>query len=837
MAHGPSTSDLPVISDLSKFDRNSGTRIERLVFNNRLVIIMLCILATIIFSWATYTKLELQAGFEKMLPKKHEYVVNFQENKQHLGGLGNTLRLAVSTTDDTIYTPEFMQILEEVTDEVFFISGVNRSKLKSIFTPNTRWRIVTAEGFEGGPVIPPDYDGSQASIEEVRVNVARAGLRGKLVANNLRSASITIPLLDFDPETGERLDYYQFSTRLESIRDQFQRHLEEKMRDRIGSEDEQAARKVTTSLESDIRKGYEKGQISIHITGFAKIVGELIDGLFVVMMFFATAVVIAALLLYWYTRCIRSTLVVIAVTVVAVVWQLGILSLVGYELDPYSILVPFLIFAIGVSHGAQKLNGVLQDIGRGCHPYVAARYTFRRLFLAGVTALLSDGVGFAVLMIIMIQVIQDLAVTASIGVLVLVFTNLILIPVLLSYLGVGKKAAERVACAMEGGQTLHPFFNFLLNFTGRRWATIAVASGIALAVMGLIVAQDLQIGDLDKGAPELRPDSRYNQDVDFMNANYSVSSDIFAVIVKTPVDGCTDYESLGLADELEWRFRQLPTVEDVVGLNSKIRRMLSGINENYVKWYTLFPNQDTINYSTVEMVNNGSVNPECSVWPMLVYLSDHKAATLQTMVDTLEQFNEDWPSDKVQFLGAAGNAGFEAATNIVVKKANREMLLYVYAAVIILCFLTFRSVAGVICAILPLMLTSILAEALMVWLGIGVKVATLPVIALGVGIGVDYALYVLTVILARTREGVPLREAYFETLCFTGRVVALIGVTLAAGVVTWAWSPIKFQADMGILLTFMFLWNMVGALVLMPALAHFLLPIGNKQKDAEIVAG
>jgi hypothetical protein len=216
------------------------------------------------------------------------------------------------------------------------------------------------------------------------------------------------------------------------------------------------------------------------------------------------------------------------------------------------------------------------------------------------------------------------------------------------------------------------------------------------------------------------------------------------------------------------------------------------------------------------------VDPGCSIWPMLVYLADHKAATLTRVVDALEKFNEEWPTQKAEFLGAAGSAGFEAATNIVVKKANTEMLYYVYGAVILLCLLTFRSIPGVICAVLPLMLTSILCEALMVWLGIGVKVATLPVIALGVGIGVDYALYVLTVILAKEKEGMNLTQAYYETLNFTGRVVALIGVTLAAGVITWSASPIKFQADMGILLTFMFIWNMFGALILMPALATFL---------------
>jgi len=823
MAHGTSGPQLPIISDPSRFDRNSGSWLERLVFNNRMVIIVSCLLVTIFLGWAVQSRLVLQAGFEKMLPSKHPYVLNYRENKEDLSSLGNTLTLAVSTSDDTIYTPEFMKILEDVTNEVFFVAGVDRTRMKSIFTPNTRWRIVTEEGFEGGPIIPSGYDGSPESIEQVRQNVTRGDLVGRLVANNARSAAISIPLMDFDPETGEKLDYHQFSSKLETIRSRFQRQLEEKLQDRVeGSE--QVAHKVTATLEGDVRNEFETGGISIHITGFAKIVGALIDGLFSVMTFFAMAVVIAFILLFLYTRCVRSTFIVIAVTIIAVVWQLGILALAGFELDPFSILVPFLIFAIGVSHGAQKLNGVLRDIGNGCHPYVAARYTFRRLFLAGVTALLSDGVGFAVLMIIMIPVIQDLAITASIGVTVLIFTNLILIPVLLSYFGVGKKAAERSARSMEGGESLHPTFRFLLKFTERRWATIAVAAAVVLAVAGFYVSRDLQIGDLDKGASELRPDSRYNQDVDFMIDNYSVSSDIFAIIVKLPKDGCIDYESLELADELEWRLKQNPAVEAVVGMNTNLRQILAGMSEGYIKWQTLYPNQDTINYAAGQLINENQVNTECSLWPLLVYLSDHKAATLTGIVEILEQFNQDWPSSKAQFLGAAGNAGFEAATNIVVKKANREMLFYVYAAVIALCFLTFRSVAGVICAVLPLMLTSILCEALMVKLGIGVKVATLPVIALGVGIGVDYALYVLTVILAKTREGETLHDAYFHTLCFTGRVVALIGVTLAAGVVTWAWSPIKFQADMGILLTFMFLWNMVGALVLMPALAHFLLP-------------
>ncbi|MCP4209978.1 MAG: MMPL family transporter [Halieaceae bacterium] len=789
MAHGKQ-SDLPVIANLADFDFQSGSLLERLVFNNRGAVLLLCTVITLVLGFQA-SQIQLQAGFEKTLPKAHEFVLNYMDNKGELKGLGNNLRIVLSVEEGSLFTPENLRLFEALSDEIFFIPGVDRNGMKSLFTPNTRWRMVTEEGFEGGPVIPGDFDAdSAASIGQVRINMLRAGIVGDLVGNDLKSATIIAPLLDKNPETGERIDYSELSDRLEEIRQQF-----------AGDDPDK----------------------TIHITGFAKLVGDLLDGLLAVIGFFAIAVMIATLLLFLYTRCIRSTVMVIFITLIAVTWQLGILSTLGFELDPFSILVPFLVFAIGVSHGAQKLNGVLQDIGRGTHRYIAARYTFRRLFLAGLTALLSDGVGFAVLMLILIPVIQDLAITASIGVVVLIFTNLILIPVALSYTGVGKRCAERASSPPKSQEDMHALWRFLLSFTRKGPAAAAILVSVLLAIGGFYVSKDLQIGDLDPGAPELHPDSRYNRDVAYTIENYSVSNDVFAVIVKTAPDECVLFEGLSLANELEWRLLQLDGVEDVKGLNVATRDIMMGINEGFPKWTALFRNQDTINFAVTELTNLDYVDPACSLWPMLVYLSDHKAATLTGVVDTLTAFKEEWPTTNIDFLGAAGSAGFEAATNIVVSRAWWEMLIYVYSAVILLCLLTFRSVPGVVCAVLPLMLTSVLCEALMVWLGIGVKVATLPVIALGVGIGVDYALYVLTVILAKTKEGKDLTTAYYETLNFTGRVVALIGVTLAAGVITWSLSPIKFQADMGILLTFMFLWNMFGALILMPALAVFLI--------------
>jgi predicted RND superfamily exporter protein len=697
---------------------------------------------------------------------------------------------------------------------VFLLPGVARNQMKSLWTPTTRWVGVTEEGLEGGPVIPDGYDGAPKSLEQLRANIARSGEIGQLVALDAKSSVIYVPLLARD-SSGRALDYAAFAQRIESLRMKY------------GPLADASRRPSPEGSGPTGRAGsaHAAQGVDIHVTGFAKIVGDLIDGVRAVLGFFALAVAIATAAVYGYTRCVRSTLLVVAASLVAVVWQLGLLPALGYTLDPYSILVPFLVFAIGMSHGAQKMNGIMQDIGRGLPKLVAARFTFRRLFLAGLTALLADAVGFAVLLVIDIQAIRELAIAASIGVGVLIFTNLILLPILLSYAGVSAAAAQRslrAEAADAAGKGKHPLWAFLDRYTQRRHATLAILVAVLLGAAGFAASTRLKIGDLDPGAPELRADSRYNRDVAFVNAAYGASSDVLAVMVKTPEGRCSQVETLNKIDALEWQLRQLEGVESTNSLALLNRRVLAGLNEGSPKWYEFLPNQDMLNTVTAG-APRGLYNDACSLLTLSVYLRDHKAETLARVVDHVETFAAANDTADVKFLLAAGSAGIEAATNIVVKDAWRTMLALVYAAVALLALITFRSWRAVVVAILPLMLTSVLAEALMVGLGMGVKVATLPVIALGVGIGVDYALYILSVTLAQLREGKSLSESYYRALLFTGKVVMLTGVTLAIGVITWVASPIKFQADMGLLLAFMFLWNMLGALVLVPALAHFLL--------------
>ena len=801
---------MPVVRDLKDFDPKSGGAVERLIFNHRLLILLFTLVVSVLLGWQG-SKLVINGSFDRLIPQNHPYIKNYFEHKDDLRPIGNAVRIVVENTSGDIFDKDYLEFLARVNDKAFLVNGVDRPWVKSLWMAGVRWQEVTEHGFESAPVMMQGFTGTPEQLAQVRNNAQRAGIIGSIVANDMRSSMIVLPMLETYPDTGKRVDYGELGR----------------------------------ALEHDIRS-MQTPRFKIHIVGFGKLVGDLIDGLREVGVFFAISALIAAVVVLLYTRCVRSTVLLVSTSILGVVWLLGLMRLMGFELDPYSVLVPFLIFAIGLSHGAQKMNGVMQDVGRGTHKYVAARYTFRRLFLTGLTALLTNVVGFAVLMVIDIPVIQDMALTASMGVLVLIFTKLVGIPVALSYIGVSQKAARRGlredSELRSGAGVVACTWALLVRYTHRGPATVAVICAALVGTGTFLVSRHVQVGDLDAGAPELRADSRYNKDVAYITKHYGLSTDLFVVMVQgasvkdpagkglSPNDPSLTcdrdkFKLFTTADDLEWTLQNTPGVQATASAGTMSRYQSAGMNEGSPKWMFNGRSPRLLDAAVRQLLDflPEAITVDCSMIPVIAYLSDHKAQTLAGVLATVERFAAENADQDIRILPAAGSAGIESLTNIVVAKAQTQMLLLVYGAVVLLCFFTFRSWRAVVVALIPLLITSSICEALMVWLGIGIKVATLPVIALGVGVGVDYALYILSIQLMLQRAGVSLPTAYRMSLEFTGKIVALVGITMAAGVVTWAWSPIKFQADMGILLTFMFLWNMDGALVLIPALSHFLL--------------
>jgi len=760
-------------------------QLEKLLFAQRRWVIGLFVILTLVMLYFA-TQLRIDAGFTKLLPMQHEYMKTFSKHQQEFGG-ANRILIALMVKDGDIFTPEFFKRLQAVTDEVFFIPGVDRTQVTSLFTPNVRFTEVVEDGIAGGNVIPANFEPTPEGLQQVRQNILKAGIVGRLVANDFTGALISVQLQEFNPETGEPLNYIR----------------------------------VAHELEKRVREKYDSNQfemkIDIHLIGFAKVVGDIADGAAKVAIFFVISFIIIALLARYYSHSARMTTILLGCAVTAVIWQLGLLSLLGYGIDPMSVLIPFLIFAIAVSHGVQMISSHNSEVFEGADGEQAARNSFRRLLLPGSIALVSDTIGFISIHLIEIRVIQEMAITASLGVAVIILINLVLLPLLLAYV---HPKADFKETLLARSQRLEPLWRHLSHATRPKPAAAIIIVSLVLLVVGSWKAADVKIGDLHHGVPELRSDSQYNIDSAVITKKFSIGVDLLNVIVETKPEACIDHRIMNAIDEFAWYVRNLEGVQSVVALPGIAKIINAGWNEGSMKWRVLPRNESVLAQSVAYVpTSSGLLNNDCSVMPVMIFTSDHKATTIAHIIKAIKQYRAQHPIEDVKFQLATGNVGVMAATNEEVEKAQFPILFYLFAAIIALCLLTFRSIPITLCIILPLGLVSLLAYALMSMLEIGLKVATLPVVALGVGVGIDYGIYIYSRMQEFIRTGIPLQEAYFRTLNMAGSGVVFTAVTLAFGVATWIFSPLKFQADMGILLTFMFLVNMLGATLLLPALA------------------
>ncbi len=752
------------------------------IFQNRLVVILLFAIATAYLGYQS-SQLKLDAGFTKNIPLNHEYMVNYMKHRKDFGG-ANSILVSVCDKQGNIYNTEFFDTLKNVHDQLFFINGVERSLVKSLFSSSTRFTEIVEGGFSGGPVIPADFDSSrQSALDLVAQNVDKAGIVGRLVSDDYQCAMVSAQLLNIDPNTGEKLDTLELAGK----------------------------------LEDQLRGQFENDKISVHIIGFAKMIGDVANGAKDVVLFFAIAIAITAVMVYFFSKSIMLTVLPLVCSVIAVIWNMGILTLLGFGLDPMSILVPFLVFAIGVSHGVQMINAVGKRVVEGGDARFAAESAFRTLLIPGGIALLSDTVGFMTLLVIDIGIIRELAITSSIGVAVIILTNLILLPVLMSYIKFSDKYKARFAGKENRSDK---FWNQISHCSSPKVAYGILAVTAVLFVLGWLQSQKMKIGDLHAGAPALHEDSRYNQDTFLITDKYAISVDYISILVETKPSACTSYEVMTAIDELQWKMTNVEGVQSAVSLASVAKIVNAGYNEGNPKWRVLPRNQQTMVQAIAQVpTSSGLLNGDCSVMPIILFMEDHKAETIDRVVDAVKAFRQEYETEDLQFKLASGPVGVMAAKNEAVAAAQNPMMLYVFGAVIILCLMSFRSLRATLSVVIPLYVVSVLAQALMTYLQIGLTVSTLPVIALGVGIGVDYGIYILSTMNIKLKSGMPVRQAYFDALKERGSAVLFTGVTLAVGVSTWVFSSLKFQMDMGILLTFMFVVNMLGAIVVLPALA------------------
>ena len=763
-----------------------ASRLERLIFGHRTPILVVFTLGTMLLAAVAVRGLRIDTSFNKTLPIRHEYMRTYLDPKVAEFRGANRVLIALIARDGDMFTPEFFAALRKATDEVIVMDGIDRTRVQSIFTPNVRYLEVVEDGIEAGNVIPADFTPTAANMARVRDNIRKAGIIGRLVANDFSGALVSAIVLDQDAQ-GKPVD---------PIR-------------------------VAHELELKVRQRLEGHGIDVRMIGFAKVMGDIADGAASVVMFAVITLVLTLLAVRLYCQSWRVAFVPVLCAGVAVIWQLGALVLLRYGIDPIGLLVPFLIFAIGVSHGVQKISAVSDAAFAGLGSMEAARRTFRQLLAPAVIALLADLVGFVTILMIPVQVIREMAITASIGVAIVVLTDLVLLPVLVSYVHFDAGYRGRVE---RRQRWLAALWRRLSGITDRGPALAIIAVAAVLAALGSWKGRETPIGDTQAGVPELRPDSRYNRDNDVITSRFNIGVDVLTAIVESTEPVCVSHDLMSAVDRFGWHMRNVAGVPDVITLPFIAKIAIAGWNEGSLKWRSIPREQTQLTQSTRYIeTSTGLLNDNCDVVPVMMFLADHRAGTIERVVTAVKRWRNANPVAGAQVRLAAGNVGVMAATNETVRAKEMMILAGVFAAVLVMCLLTFRSVVGTILVVVPLALVSVLVYAVMALVGIGLKVSTLPMVALGAGIGVDYGIYLFSRMQEFLHQGRSVRDSYERTLRVTGASIIFTGITLAIGVATWVFSPLKFQADIGIMLTFMFLVNMLAAIVLLPALAAWLI--------------
>ena len=810
--------------------------------------------ATTLFFGYSATHVKLDPGFLKLIPIKHPYMRTMFDYLKDFNDANMLLVNLRWKGEGEIYNPEFMKAMQKATDDVFFIPGVNRTQVASIYTPSTYYIEITEAGFDGAPVVPAKFTATPEELERVRHNIALSGQIGLIVSNDQKGALIRANLLETDtndPVKAERF-YRAVMGKLGDIRGRFESQTAYTYKLKSDHPPLKAGDTVATGFtdygktlafqqfeapnpeggEALVVKGDEvsvetapnpdyNDKLEVEIIGFAQLLADVIAGLVGVFTFFGIAFLITLGLLFVYTRSLRMTVTAMIVALLPVIWLIGLLPLIGFGIDPMSILVPFLIFSIGVSHAVQMTNAWRLEAAGGASSIEASRTAFRKLFVPGAVALLTNALGFGVIMMIDIPIVHELGITACLGVLLMIVTNKMILPIILTHITLEESSRRHSQQAASGAKT------------GGIWAMIAkcaepkVALGVfAVSLLLLagsaVISRGLIIGDSGHGAPELRAEARYNQDNDAIAGTYNIGTDLLTVIAEAKDfqgDSCLHHEVVGLLDRFELYLRGVDGVQSVTSVAGIGKLVISAFSEGSPRMRTLPRSEAGLSVGSRAFDPNLGLNNEgCKAIKVMVFTKNHDGTTIAHVVQEIKKFIEANKVEGVNLRLASGNVGVMAATNEAVSAAEVGMLLAIFGALTLLCLLTFRSLKATLCVLVPLTMVSIFCNALMATLGIGLKVATLPVVALGVGVGVDYGIYLFECIKHDMAGGADFRSAFESAMRQRGTAAVFTAITMAIGVGTWTMSALKFQGDMGLLLSFMFLVNMLGAICLLPAL-------------------
>lgn len=765
-----------------------STRFSAFCIRHRIAVVALIALATMAMA-TTLARIDVRTVFSDMVPQNHPYVQVHEQYRDTFAG-SNKVTILLKVNEGDIFRLPVLTEVQRITNDLTQVTGVNSTQIVSIASRKLKRVNASSEGIETLPLMWPDLPTDQKGVTALRQAVLNNPLvYGIYVDKDLKSTQIQLDFYD------QLVDYSKIFPEIQTILDQ-----------------------------SPIAD-----QISLHVVGEPILYGWVNEHLGETFAISVISLLSMLVLLFVLNRTWRGTVLPLISGIVSCIWAMGTGVLLGYNFDPLVIVVAFIITARCFSHAVQMIVR-FDDLGHsGYEPKVAAEMTMRELFRPGLLGIASDAGAILCVIVTPIPLLHKVAILATVWVMTICLSAVVLTPVLLSWV--------RAPLAYAHPVRLDGLLHFILRQTERivrsraRYAVLPVAVIVTLGCSWK--ALDLTIGDASHGSPILWEDAPFNRDSALINELYPGSEQMFVVIEAHADDGLKSPEVLQWMQDFSRYMERMSEIGGSVSLadivvdvrrnlfegNPRYRELGSTLEENgeMISFYAQGIDPDDLSQFTDARFRNGAVT---------LYFRDHKGDTLRNATHHAKQFIADHPLEGADVKLAGGLLGIIAAVNEILLSGQIEAICLAMLVVVSCCVLVYRSSVSGIFFIVPVVISNVVTFAFMAINDIGMSISTIPVVALGIGLGVDYAFYIIDSIkeYLEKEPDASHEDAVVQALYSAGRGVLLTSVTLAAGVLFWSLSSLRFQAEMGTLIGLWLLTSAFTSLFVMPSLALVLKP-------------
>ena len=766
-------------------------KLARVVISHRLFFTLFPLIITAFFLFSL-KDLTIQTKVKDFIPQKHPFVTVHNRLMDIFGGL-NQVSIALEPKEGDIFQVPLLEKVVRITDQLYYMEGVNIGRIVSLSARKIKRVEGTEDGFRVSRLMR-EAPKTPEEMEYLKESIIRNKLiYGPIVAKDFSATQI---VLDYNPEV--------------------------------------PSRKIFADLNRIIEKEKDE-RINFYLAGRPILEGWLDYYLPRLLRVFLGTMLIMALLLFLAFRSKRGIILPFSAALMGVIWGLGILSLSGYHLDPATTLVPFLILAIGVSHSIQFLKRYYEEIRKNpLDRKKAAENTLAALSVPVRASLFTDGLGFLSLLIVPLTMIKSLAITAGSGVLSLFLTVVTFIPAILTYIPVPMKVeVEREGRANVVDNLINCIARIGNRSSGRM---VVLVLFFVLTGLGIKGITQIVVGDNEEGSAILYPHSPYNIAEKFINEKFTGANPYYVFVEGKKEDALINWKLLREIESLEnFLVSQVPEIGNAISLADYIKGLNCVMNGNDPAAFKIPENNGTIaEYLFLYSISgfpgdfDPVVSPDYRFANIKFDLKDHRSTTIKkTISATREWIRREHKNKAADFKLAGGLIGTTAAVNEIIEKSLPQNIILISCLVLLRISIALKSIIGGLFLFLPLTFSIILTFGIFGLSGVTLTVETLPVAAMGIGLGIDYSIYIAARIHEEVLQGQgnpDLISAIQRALTTSGKAVFFTGIVIGLGVFSWLFSSIKLQAKLGGALGALLLINMMSALILLPIFIELIKP-------------